>query len=118
MEAQTMDQPAGGRYGPSLLVACGWYVTVVAGFVVGTLSVPYTPTECSGFGSCLSPGAGLLIVGAAVGVPVGAALLAVTALVTVPVVRGVRSAILAGTLSAVVSVAVAAVAAVAYAGVR
>lgn len=111
--------PARSRYGLSLLVACGWYGTVTAAMVVGTLSVPDgpPPTECPGFGTCLGPGAQATILALVLGMA-GIVLLPLTALVTAPLARRVPSAVLAGTLAAAVSVSVAAAAVAAYAGTR
>jgi hypothetical protein len=106
-------------YARSLLVAVGWYATIVAAVVVGALSVPAAPARaCSpGFG-CLPPGEGLFLVGVVFGVPVLAGLLITTSLVNVLVVRLARSAILAGTLSAVASVGVAGALTAIYLGTR
>ncbi|MEU7923087.1 hypothetical protein ACGFIP_23370 [Micromonospora zamorensis] len=96
-----------GRYGRSVAVASGWYVTVGAAVAVGLASVPSPPpTDCSAWFSCLSPGESLALVMLVWGGPVLAGLLVVTALVAALVVRLVPSAVLAGTLSALITVTI------------
>ncbi|MER7458584.1 hypothetical protein [Micromonospora sp. NPDC126480] len=103
-----------GRYGRSLLVATGWYATVLAALTVGTLSVPQAPrTDCSAMFSCLSPAESLALAGVVWGLPALLALTVVTLVVNALVVRFVRSVVAAGTLAAAVAVAVGAVAAAA-----
>ncbi|MDG4762250.1 hypothetical protein [Micromonospora sp. WMMD710] len=94
-----------GRYGRSMAVAAGWYVTVIAAVAVGTTSVPSaSQTDCSAWFSCLSPAESLALVGLVWGGPVLVGLLIVTALVSALVVRLIPSAVLAGTASAAVSI--------------
>ncbi|MFF0229461.1 hypothetical protein [Micromonospora sp. NPDC005254] len=93
-----------GRYGRSMAVASGWYVTAIAAMAVGTTSVPHD--DCAAWFSCLSPGESLVFVALVWGTPVLLGLLVVTALVTALVVRLVPSAVLAGTTAAVLSVGV------------
>jgi hypothetical protein len=105
-----MDDARGGSYGGSLLVALGWYATIIGAYVVGSLSVPWRPsTDCTAMFSCVSPATGLLLVGMVLGLPVLGGLTVVTAVVTVPIARRVRSVLLAGTASAAASAAVSAV---------
>ncbi|MCF0097030.1 hypothetical protein [Micromonospora sp. MH99] len=102
---------ARGRYGRSMAVAAGWYVTAIAAMAVGTTSVPSAPhDDCAAWFSCLSPGESLVFVGLVWGTPVLLGLLVVTALVTALVVRLVPSAVLAGTTAAALSVGVCAAA--------
>ncbi|MEV4821136.1 hypothetical protein [Micromonospora sp. NPDC049274] len=94
-----------GRYGRSMAVASGWYVTATAAMAVGTTSVPSAPRDdCGAWFSCLSPGESLVFVGLVWGAPVLLGLLGVTALVAALVVRVIPSAVLAGTTSAALSV--------------
>ncbi|MEV4658476.1 hypothetical protein [Micromonospora sp. NPDC049301] len=105
------------RYGRSMAVAFGWYVTAIAAVVVGTTSVPSPPRQdCSAMFSCLSPMESLALAGLIWGGPVLVGLLIVTAVVNALVVRRVTSAVLAGTLSVAASVAVCSVVAAAYLG--
>ncbi|WP_433535524.1 hypothetical protein ACQPZK_26400 [Micromonospora sp. CA-249363] len=96
---------AWGRYGRSMAVAAGWYVTAIAAVAVGTTSVPSTPVgdDCAAWFSCLSPGESLAFVVLVWGAPVLVGLLFVTALVAALAARLVPSAVAAGTLSAVVA---------------
>ncbi|MET8279382.1 hypothetical protein [Micromonospora sp. NPDC005174] len=96
---------ARGRYGRSMAVAAGWYVTAIAAVAVGTTSVPSTPPDddCAAWFSCLSPGESLAFVALVWGAPIFVGLLFVTALVAALAVRLVPSAVVAGTLSAGVS---------------
>ncbi|MGK5742581.1 hypothetical protein [Micromonospora sp. URMC 103] len=115
-----MDEAgARGRYGRSLSVALGWYATLVAAVVVGTLSVPSEPPQdCSAMFSCLSPAESLALAGLVWGAPALIGALVVTAVVNALLVRRISSAVLAGTASVAVTVALAAVAAGAYLGGR
>ncbi|MEU0549089.1 hypothetical protein [Micromonospora sp. NPDC005979] len=96
---------AGGRYGRSMGVAAGWYVTAIAAVAVGTTSVPSTPVDddCAAWFSCLSPGESLAFVALVWGAPIFVGVMFVTALVAALAVRLVPSAVVAGTLAAVVS---------------
>jgi hypothetical protein len=106
-------------YGQTLLVAFGWYASIVGALAVGTLSVPTEPVrDCSAIFSCMTPIEGLIVVGVFVGAPVLAVLLMVAFLVTALVARRVPSAILAGTLSALISVSVIGVVAAACLGAK
>jgi uncharacterized membrane protein YhaH (DUF805 family) len=103
-----------GRYGRSLLVAIGWYATVVAAAIVANLSVPEEPQQdCSAMFSCLSP-FGEIMLAALWAVPVLLGMLIVTSIVNALVVRRVESAILAGTLSVAITVSLAVLVAGAY----
>lgn len=96
---------AWGRYGRSMGVAAGWYVTAVAAVAVGTTSVPSRPPDddCAVMFGCMSPGESLAFVALVWGAPIFVGLLFVTALVAALAARLVPSAVVAGTLSAVVS---------------
>jgi hypothetical protein len=97
-------------FGLSLLVALGWYATVIAAVLVGRLGIPAAPDrDCSGFLSCPTPQEEIVIL-AIFGLPVLAGLVFSAVVVTGLLVRWIPSSILAGTLSALGSVAVVAVA--------
>lgn len=105
-----------GRYGRSLLVAVGWYATLTAAVVVGTLSVPGQPEQdCSAVFSCLSPTERLLLAALWV-VPALLGALIVTSIVNALVVRRITSAVLAGTLSVAITVPIGLAVAAAYLG--
>ncbi|HEU4422619.1 MAG TPA: hypothetical protein VFR67_08765 [Pilimelia sp.] len=107
----------GARYGRSLLVAFGWYVTLVVATAVGMLSVPSAPQDdCSAMFACMSPVAGLVLVGIVYGAPVLTVLLVMTALLAGVSARSIRSAVLAGSLSAVAGIALTGGVVIAYVG--
>ncbi|WP_157408603.1 hypothetical protein [Actinoplanes sp. N902-109] len=92
-------------YGLSVLVAVGWYATVLTAVVVGTLQTS-TERSCDDAPSwCFTPEQGI-----GIGLVVASPFLLVLVLCTLPVAalctRLVSSAPLAGTLSAVVAGAV------------
>ena len=109
----------GASFGRSLLVALGWYGSVIAAVVVGWSGIPAAPDrDCSTVLSCLTPlqavGLGLMVFG----VPVLAALLVSTLVVTRLLARRVPSPVLTGTLSALGSVVVLAAVGAVWQGVR
>jgi hypothetical protein len=104
--------------GWSVLVALGWYATVVAAVLVGMSGVPAAPEQdCPMFLGCLTPLEGFVLVLIA-GAPVVLGLLLVTVGIAGVLARRVPSAILAGTLAAPGSVAVVAAAAAVWSAVR
>lgn len=128
METALSDQPAppdrvGRRasYGLSLLVALGWYVTVIAAIVVGELSIPERPRPADGCSmpfACMSRAEGLQFMAVVLGVPILGGLLIVSLLMIALVARKVASPIVAGTVCAAASVAVVMAAIAAYGGLR
>lgn len=94
---------ARASYGASLLVAVGWFVTVLVALYVGDTSVPRDPRrECPYFGSCVDTADLVPIVAVTLGPPLLLVLAAVTKLVT----RLPMSPAAAGTLSALASAVV------------
>ncbi|MFC8848556.1 MULTISPECIES: hypothetical protein [unclassified Micromonospora] len=116
-----MDDVAAPRrasFGLSLLVACGWYATVIAAVFVGWSGVPARPKrDCAEVFDCLTPQEefGLAMI---FGAPILVGLLSTTAVVTGLLGRRIPSPILAGTLSVLVTVVVAAVAGAVWQGAR
>ncbi|GAA3776562.1 hypothetical protein GCM10022225_75650 [Plantactinospora mayteni] len=116
-----MDDVAAPRrasFGLSLLVALGWYTTVLAAVFVGHAGIPATPNrDCAAVFSCMTPQEelGLLVI---LGGPILAGLLFSTLVVTGLLARRVPSSILTGTLSALGSVVVVAVAGAVWQGLR
>lgn len=113
-----VDAPRRASFGLSLLVALGWYATVIAAVLVGWSGIPAAPNrDCSAVFSCLTPQEeiGLMVI---LGGPILAGLLFSTLVVTGLLARRVPSSILTGTLSALGSVVVAAVAGAVWRGVR
>ncbi|WP_431976323.1 hypothetical protein [Micromonospora haikouensis] len=113
-----VEAPRRGSFGPSLLVALGWYATVAAALFVGLVGVPANPNrDCSAAFACLTPQEGF-VVAAILYAPVFAAMLLITAAITVPLARRVSSPVLAGTLSVSITVGVAVVVAGIWQGAR
>jgi hypothetical protein len=113
-----VDAPRRASFGLSLLVALGWYATVIAAVLVGRSGIPAAPKrDCSALFSCLTPQEEIALM-VIVGWPILAALLFITLVVTGLLARRVPSSILAGTLSALGSVVVVAVAGAVWQGVR
>ncbi|WFE21965.1 hypothetical protein O7621_00830 [Solwaraspora sp. WMMD937] len=113
-----VDAPRRAPYGRSLLVALGWYATVITAVVVGQSGIPAAPrTDCSVMFSCLTPQEeiGLLLL---VGSPVLLGLLVCTLVVTGLLARLIPSPIVVGTLSVLGSVAVVAVVVAVWQGAR
>ncbi|MFF3852660.1 hypothetical protein [Micromonospora sp. NPDC002575] len=105
-----VDPPRRGSFGSSLLVALGWYATVIAAVFVGRAGVPANPNrDCSAAFACLKPQEEF-VVAAVLGAPVLAAMLLTTLAITAPLARRVPSPILAGTLSVSITVGLAVVA--------
>ena len=105
------DDERGGRYGSTVLVALGWYVTLIAAALTGTHAVPRQPCDGATFGCGL--GETLLTVGLVVG---GVVVLLPTLLIAGPLSRRLGSAPLAGTFTAFLSVGVVALLALILAG--
>ncbi|MBY8871348.1 hypothetical protein K7640_05765 [Micromonospora sp. PLK6-60] len=102
----------------SLLVALGWYATVIAAALLGTSGIPTAPDrDCSAMFSCLTAQEQLGLL-ALVGAPFLAGLLVITLALTGLLARRLPSSILAGTLSVLGSLAVAAVAGAAWQAAR
>lgn len=103
-------------FGASMLVAIGWFGTLVAALAVGDRSLPDPPPQggCPSFGCHWSLLDLLPAIVLVVGVPLLLVLMAVTAVVT----RLRIPAALAGTLSALATVAVSAVGIALYAAVQ
>lgn len=113
-----VDAPRRASFGLSLLVALGWYATVLAAVFVGWSATPVTPNrDCSAAFSCLTPQEeiGLAMI---LGAPILVGLLFITLVVTGLLARRVPSSILTGTLSALGSVVVAVVVGAVWQGVR
>ncbi|MGC1214633.1 MAG: hypothetical protein WA890_25670 [Micromonospora sp.] len=113
-----VDAPPRASFGLSLLVALGWYATVIAALLVGRSGISAAPDrDCSAVFSCLTPQEeiGLMVI---VGGPILAGLLFSTVVVTALLARRIPSSILTGTLSALGSVVVVAVASAVWQGVR
>src|ERR1051325_2798170 len=88
-------------YGPSMLVAAGWYATAVAAVIAGLSGDPVRPQEdCSAMFSCLSPVEALGIWMAVAGVWVFGVLLLATLGITALTARLTGSPIVAGTFAA------------------
>jgi len=86
-------------YGLSVLVALGWYATVLAAVIVGELQVA-GGRSCENASSwCFTPGQGIVI-GLVLASPFLLGLLVGALLLAVPIVRLMPSAPLAGTLTA------------------
>jgi hypothetical protein len=116
-----VDAPHRASFGLSLLVALGWYATVIAAIVVGWLGIPAAPNQdCSEAFSCLTPqeNISLMLIFGIYNIPILGCLLFITAVVTGQLVRRVPSSILTGTLSALGSVGVMALADAVWQGVR
>ncbi|WP_431904996.1 hypothetical protein [Micromonospora carbonacea] len=104
------EAPRRGSFGSSLLVAFGWYATVLAAIFVGRAGVPTNPNrDCSAAFDCLEPQEEFLLA-AIIGAPVLAAMLLTTLAITAPLARRVPSPALAGTLSVSITVGLAVVA--------
>jgi hypothetical protein len=113
-----VDAPRRASFGLSLLVALGWYATVISAVFVGRSGIPAAPrTDCSAMFSCLTPQEeiGLLVL---VGGPVLAGLLVCTLVVTGLLARLIPSPIVTGTLSVLGSVVVVAVIGAVWQGAR
>jgi hypothetical protein len=105
-------------YGLSVLVALGWYATVIAAIVVGWLGIPAAPNQdCSAAFSCLTPRENISLM-LILGAPILGCLVLITSVVTGVLVRRLPSSILAGTLSALGSVGVIAAADAVWQGAR
>jgi hypothetical protein len=87
------------RYGSSVLVALGWYLTVTAAVLTGLSQVPEPPSDCTQLFSCLTARQTFLLYAAGGTAAIVAALL-VTLPVAWPLSRWLPSGILAGTLTA------------------
>ncbi|MEV0721082.1 hypothetical protein [Asanoa sp. NPDC050611] len=108
----------GASFGLSLLVALGWYATVIAAVVVGQSGIPAAPDrDCSAMFSCLAPQDGIVLI-LIVAAPVLAVLALCTVVVAALLTRVSRSPILVGTLSTVGGIAVVAVVGTVWQGVR
>ncbi|GIF78220.1 hypothetical protein [Asanoa siamensis] len=104
----------GASFGLGVLVALGWYATVVGAVVVGESGVPVAPDrDCSAMFSCLSPAEGVVLLLIA-GAPVLFGLLVGTVVLAALLARWIRSAILVGTLSAGGSLAIVALVGLAW----
>jgi len=102
-----VDAPRRASFGWSLLVALGWYATVIAAAVVGWLGIPVAPNrDCSAMFSCLTRLEEIQLLVFLFGGPVLAGLLS-TLVFTGLLARWVPSSILTGTLSTLGSVVVA-----------
>jgi hypothetical protein len=107
-----MDElPARARYSASLLVAIGWFVTVVVSAILGNVTLPDKPRdptadECQAAFSCLSR-AQTVEFGLLLSTPVLMGLLLVTMLLLIGLTRVFRSALLAGSAGAAGSMAIA-----------
>ncbi|TDC84235.1 hypothetical protein E1193_06585 [Micromonospora sp. KC606] len=113
-----VDATRRASFGLSVLVALGWYATVITAIFVGWSGVPAAPNrDCSAMFSCLTPQEeiGLMVI---LGGPILAGLLVSTLVVTGLLARLVPSSILTGTLSALGGVVVVAVAGAVWQGVR
>jgi len=113
-----VDAPRRASFWLSLLVALGWYVTIIAAVLVGGSGLPAAPDrDCSAVFSCqtLQEEFGLMVI--FFGGPILAGLLFSTLVVTGLLARRVPSPILTGTLSTLGSVVVVA-AGVVWQGVR
>jgi hypothetical protein len=112
-----VDAPRRASFGLSVLVALGWYVTVIAAVFVGWSGIPDAPSrDCSGLFSCLTAQQEINLV-LILGGPILAGLLFSTLVVTGLLARRVPSSIVTGTLSALGSVVVVAVAGAVWQGV-
>lgn len=117
-----VDVPRRASFGLSLLVALGWYATVIAAVLVGWSGIPPAPNrDCSAVFSCLTPQEELgmmVILMVILAAPILAGLLVSTLVITGLLARRIPSAILTGTLSALGSVGVVAVAGAVWLGAR
>jgi hypothetical protein len=96
-------------FGSSVLVALGWYATVLAAVFVALDGIPEAPrTDCATFAGCMTPMQATGLALAVVGLPVLIVVVAVTLAVTAGTVRLTGSSIVAGTLAAAGSAVVAA----------
>lgn len=106
-------------FGSSLLVALGWYATVIAAAITAADGIPEAPrNDCGTFAACLSPMAATGLALAVVGVPVLGLLVVATLAVTAFTTRLTGSSIVAGTLAAVGGVVLAAAIGGAWLAVR
>jgi len=116
-----MDELGASRwasFGLSLLVALGWYATVIAAVLVGRLGIPAAPDQdCSAVFSCLRPQEEIVLI-VILGGPILVGLLVSTLMVAGLLARLIRSPILIGTLATVGGVVVVAVAGAVWQGVR
>lgn len=81
------EAPRRGSFGSSLLVAFGWYATLLAAIFVGRAGVPTNPNrDCSAAFDCLKPQEEFLLA-AIIGAPVLAAMLLTTLAITAPLAR-------------------------------
>jgi hypothetical protein len=83
----------------SILVALGWYATVLAAVIVGELQVAGEDSCENATSWCFTPGQGIVI-GLVLASPFLLGMLVVAFLLAIPIARLVPSAPLAGTLSA------------------
>ncbi|MFV2088712.1 hypothetical protein [Micromonospora sp. LOL_021] len=113
-----VDAPRRASFGLSLVVALGWYATVITAVLVGSSGIPAAPrTDCSAIFSCLTPQEEITLL-VLLGSPVLTGLLVCTLAVTGLLARLISSPIVAGTLSALGSVVAVAVIGVVWQGAR
>ncbi|GAA3456377.1 hypothetical protein GCM10018962_82110 [Dactylosporangium matsuzakiense] len=110
--------PKRASFGLSMLVALGWYVTVIAANYAGHSQIPTAPVrDCGEIFSCLSPAQELMLLLLFAG-PLLAALLLCTAGLSLLFARLVPSSVLAGSAAAAGSVAVVVVGALVWGATR
>jgi hypothetical protein len=95
------------RVTAGVLVAMGWYATLIAALFVAVSGLPATPrTGCGEVFSCLTPAQSLGLAAGVVAVPVLAGLMISTVIITGLLARRIASAIAVGTLAALGSIAI------------